>query len=468
MGKGGGGGQADQSGMIQAQASAQAATQAYALGMAQLQWAQQVWNQEQPLVNAAETTQMQAAQQSIAMEQMLAPFTQAQIDMWNQYYRPLDIQYINQAQQWGSPANIAQVTGQAQAGIAEQAQQGLNTAWNQLESYGVNPGAPRFASMGVGANVLSGAAQAAAGTTAAQNMKLQQLALEQGAINTGQGVANTAGQIANAASGATQATTGAASSAAGTAQSNLATGTSAQTAATNWYNTGANNMGVYTNAVNAYNNTNLGYAQLAAQQSAGLGSFAGGIIGDLLKPVSAGGTTVLGSLFANKGGPIEKFADGGVTGQYQPTPGLGRGPATFQQPQQGIPTTPPQHVPAQGTPGGQVPHHLSPSGGQQEDDVDAKLTAGEFVIPKDVSQWKGQEYWVKEIDKARMGAQQFATRQDIGGEPVSGIPNPNPSFISRPGMQQAVQPQMAMAAPPAGPRPSPTGINQTSGIPLPA
>ena len=445
------GGSADQSGMYMAMASAQAADQAYQLGLQQLQWSQQVWNQEQPLVNQSEQVSIQLGQQELQSSRTLQQFAQQQEQMYGQYYAPLQEAYVNQAENWASPANIALVTGQAQAGVAEQAQAGLNTAAEQLRSYGINPSSPRYAGLLTGANVTAGAAEAAAGTTAGQNLKLQQLALEQGAINTGQGVANTVGQLSNAATGAAQAGSSAAQGSAGTAQSNLATGTQAQTAATNWYNTGANNMSVYTNAVNAYNTAQLGYAQLGASESLGLGS----ILGGLISPIKLA-----------HGGVVTKFQEGGVA----PAAGMQGIPA---QPQQNMP------VPTGGTPGGWVPNHASPTGGQAEDDVDAKLTAGEFVMPKDVSQWVGQKAMVTQIDKARQEMQMFGQRNDIGGEQVQGIPSQNPTFVSRPGQQQAVappgQPQQQLQQPPGqpqqmaqGPRPSPTGYNQASGIPMPA
>jgi hypothetical protein len=505
------GGSADESGVYEAMASAQAADQAYALGEQQLQWSQQVWNQEQPLVNQSEQVSIQLGQADIASLQQMQAFSQEQEDLWNQYYAPLDEAYVQQAENWASPGNIALVTGQAQANVAEQAQAGLGTAAEQLESYGINPGAGRYAGLLIGANVNAGAAQAAAGTTAAQNLKLQQLALEQGAINTGQGVANTVGQLTNAATGASQAGTSAAGTTASTAQSNLSTGTAAQTAATNWYNTGANNMSVYTNAVNSYNNTQLGYAQIGASEMLGLGSFAGGVLGDItgskgllgdlgfssdkrdktdIKKLGLDRTGIPMYAYRYKGDPksypkvvgpmaqdIEKL--GGRVGQVGKHKVLG-----FQEggqvPQQAIP------VPSGGTPGGFVPHHASPSGGQVEDDVDAKLTAGEFVMPKDVSQWMGQKAMVTQIDKARQEMQMFGNRNDIGGEPAPGQPSPNPQFVSRPGMQQSVgpppqgqqqgmpqqgipaSPMLAMGAQPPGPRMSPTGVNQQTGIPLPA
>ena len=53
------------------------------------------------------------------------------------------------------------------------------------------------------------------------------------------------------------------------------------------------------------------------------------------------------------------------------------------------------------TPGGQVPVSASPSAGQQVDDVHASLTPDEFVIPRDVAMWKGQEFFQKLIAQSR-------------------------------------------------------------------
>jgi hypothetical protein len=61
--------------------------------------------------------------------------------------------------------------------------------------------------------------------------------------------------------------------------------------------------------------------------------------------------------------------------------------------------------------GGYVPQGMSPSGGAQTDDVpaqinqghggQAQLNAGEFVIPRDVVEWKGQEFFHKLMEGAR-------------------------------------------------------------------
>jgi len=52
-------------------------------------------------------------------------------------------------------------------------------------------------------------------------------------------------------------------------------------------------------------------------------------------------------------------------------------------------------------PGSAVPLSASPSGGRKEDDVPARVQPGEFIFPKDVMAWKGEEWAQKEIMKAR-------------------------------------------------------------------
>ena len=76
-------------------------------------------------------------------------------------------------------------------------------------------------------------------------------------------------------------------------------------------------------------------------------------------------------------------------------------------------------------PGGQVPQDASPSGGQQVDDVQANVTPDEFVIPKDVALWKGQEFFQKLIDQSRK-ARVMAPAQ--GGQDNSGQGQPQPAM----------------------------------------
>lgn len=79
------------------------------------------------------------------------------------------------------------------------------------------------------------------------------------------------------------------------------------------------------------------------------------------------------------------------------------------------------------TPGGRVPPQASPSGGQRSDDVKANLTAHEFVVPRDVSLWKGEEFFQKLIQQSRK-ARMSAPAAGQPGPPVRGTP----AFTSRP------------------------------------
>lgn len=438
MGGKGGGGQADPSGMYAAMASAQAAQQEYALGKEQLDWTKQVWAQEQPLIDQAEQMQITAGQADISAQQQAQQFAQEQEGVYNQYFLPMEKQYAGQAANWASPANIALYQGQAQNNVAEQMTNELNTAKEQLQAYGVNPDAPRYAGLYVGQNALSGAAQAGAGTTAAQNLRLQQMGLEQNALNVGSGIGNSSAQLTNAGTSAGQAGASAGSGSAATGQSNLSTGSQAMTAPTAWYNSGAANMGVYTNAVGQYNNSQAQFAQANAQESSGFGALAGGVLGDVI-----GSKGIMGMF--DKGGGVTRYDDGGGVQRYEDGGGVygyddggDIGPDPSQDPMYDAPPTqqaiPPGPVPPMDdtTPGGGVPATASPSRGAITDDVPAQLTAHEFVIPKDVAVWKGHEFFTKAIDQARKSLMQNNSRNDIGGEPVSGIPAQPPRFISRP------------------------------------
>lgn len=479
---GGDKGSADSSGMYEAMASAQAAQEAYSLGEQQLQWTQQVWNQEQPLMNQAEQAQIGlSTQEQSSLAQMQAE-AQQQWQLYESTYAPLEQSYAEQAQNWASPQAIAEARGQAMSSVAEQGTEGLNSAAETLRSYGVNPSSPRYASLYTSAQPMIGAAEAAAGTSTAQNLRMQQMELEGNALNVGQGLASSTGALTQAGTGAGSAASSSASGAASTANQNLATGSTAMTDPTQWFNSGANNMNTYVNAVNGYNQAQAEFAQAGASEMGGFGSALGSLTGlaflksdersktDIKREGSDPRTgiplysyrykedpksypKVVGPMAqdleriaphlvaAIPGSPgtkmIRAFADGGPTDpQMTPTQGGG---AT------GIPSQPipPAQTPPGGTPGGAVPVTASPSMGVQTDDVPAMLTANEFVIPKDVATWKGHEYFAKQIDQARAQQQKFSQRGDIGGEPVQGAIPQRPNFVSRPqGAPQGAIPAM--------------------------
>jgi hypothetical protein len=79
------------------------------------------------------------------------------------------------------------------------------------------------------------------------------------------------------------------------------------------------------------------------------------------------------------------------------------------------------------TDGGEVPTDASPSDGAAIDDVPARLTAGEFVVPKDVAAWKGEEYFQKLIDQSRKAKGEASAKPAVGYAPAE-----EPTFVSRP------------------------------------
>lgn len=73
--------------------------------------------------------------------------------------------------------------------------------------------------------------------------------------------------------------------------------------------------------------------------------------------------------------------------------------------------------------GGFVPPQMSPSGGQQTDDVAAvipqtggraQINVGEFVMPEDVVRWKGQEHFQKLITQARKARMSMSAKPQRG------------------------------------------------------
>jgi hypothetical protein len=95
---------------------------------------------------------------------------------------------------------------------------------------------------------------------------------------------------------------------------------------------------------------------------------------------------------------------------------------------------PVQPGPAQTT-GGPVSPQMSPSGGARTDDVRANLNANEFVVPKDVAQWKGQEFFHNLIAQSRDKRLKMQQALGTGAKPMApGDPRGRgaPQFNSRP------------------------------------
>ena len=293
---GGKGGSSDQSGMMEALVSAQAAQQAYQLGGQELDWAKQQWGQEYPYMQ-------QIAQGQIDTQNQTEDFSRNQQQFYESQYQPMEANLNKQITDWASPQNIALQAGTASANVAEAINSQKSSAEEQLQGYGVNPAAGRFASLGSAMAVQGGAAEAGAGTQAAMTTKTQGMQLEGQVLLIL--VVGSPMQLLSLSGASTSA--GAAGS---SGVSNfLGTGSQMMSAPQGWYNAGANNMSVYTGAVNGYNQAQVGFAQANAAEMGGFGSAIGGLAGmAMFHP------------WAEKGGPIERYDDGGPIASSTPIP----------------------------------------------------------------------------------------------------------------------------------------------------
>jgi hypothetical protein len=231
---------------------------------------------------------------------------------------------------YASPQRISTDMGMAESGVAQGAEAGRQSAISDLQSYGIDPSAGRYAALDQASRVTSGAAAAGAGNQ-------QRMA-----------------DIAQ-----------------GNAMQNQAISSSLQNVQTGY---GA------ANAANAFAGTgmNLKYSPLGTQSSG--------------SSQSSGETTSMGSGTSGSGG-------GGVGGSLFNTMygGAAERGGTFRSSFQAGGEVPEDDA----TTGGFVSQELSPSDGAQTDDVKAQLNAGEFVVPKDVSAWKGLEFFYKLMAQAR-------------------------------------------------------------------
>lgn len=260
--------------------------------------------------------------------------------------------------------------GEAEANVAQQFEGQRQAAQRQLEGFGISPSSTRYAALDLGARTAQAAAQAAAGTQAAERTEMVGRALRSEALNIGKGYP---GQVNQSYAGAISA----GSSASDASQKGFATGAQAMGNPTAWM--GANNqaIGNWGSALNmGYDNALAGWK---AEQGASSGW--GGALG------MVGG--LASKMFFEEGGDVPD--------------------------------------PEMATPGGAIPTDASPTGGKAVDDVPAVLTAGEFVVPRDVAQWLGEEKLQKLIEKARQDKAGAGAKPEAKAAPAS-----SPTFHSRP------------------------------------
>jgi predicted house-cleaning noncanonical NTP pyrophosphatase (MazG superfamily) len=326
----------------------------------------------------------------VVIDKMLGSLDKSEARADEQYaryqetFQPLEDQLAQEAQDYASPEKMEKEAGKAEADVAQQMEQARQTAQQKLEQYGVDPSETRQGALDLQSRVAEAAAQASAGNQARDRVENTGRALRSEAINVGKGFP---GQTA-AFTGLSQQ---AGNQAVNTGLATTASGVQSMGSPTSWQGLGNQAVGQWGNILHqGYEDEMSGYK---AEQSSSSG---------------------FGSLLGAGMGLASKFLTLEEGSEIPPT--------------QAAPPPRQQAIPLSET-GRGIPAAMSPSGGQQVDDVPAQvnggppaaLNAGEFVVPKDVVNWKGEEWLQKEIMKARksMTGQQGERPAQAQAIPVS-------------------------------------------------
>ncbi len=328
----------------------------------QTQQDQLAWAKEQDASNRELLQQVLGVQ----LPAMQAQFDIAQADRkrYEDFFRPFEDKFAKEAAEYDSPERRERERGAAIADVSSAFDAQRRNATQRLEGYGVDPSTVRNAALDIGVRTQQAMAQAGAATGATRRVEDIGRALQSDVINLGRGALSNAagfyGQAVGAGGAAQQGAYGATQAGVGANQSAMGWGGQALQG----QGQGANIMS------QGYGNQMQGYNAKQAQTAGllqGIGGFAGMAIPGMAD-----------------GGEIE---------------GVPTGPIAAQQ-QQGMPM--PGGIPFQQD--GEV---YGPGDGSGIDDqVSARLSEGEFVIPADVVRKKGEEFFEKLIEQYHTPASQ--------------------------------------------------------------
>lgn len=399
------------------------------------------WGQNAYTTNLGTTNAAIGSDQNIGTNE-----TAVSNDINNAYlnnYLPLQESYANTAQNYANPQNIKTQMGLAEGTAATTGNQALSNEQQNLESYGIDPSATRYQALNQQGKVQTAANTAAAGNAARENTIQTGLGLESNAINQGL-------VMPSAAAGAENTTLQANAGAVNAGNSTTMTGANVMGTAPQWLGMENGTYGAYGNTLNQSYQNQLGEFNANQNASSGIGQLAGTFLG----LGTGGGNTVGGNLlkagmaFLAKGGVVPAVGDpdvgaihngvvphhpdgddnNGPYGKANSKPFVDHHFYVWDRNGNHVGTYPSaaHAVAAQrqaygkvkryagggavdASNGSYVPPSMSPSGGAVTDDVPGqtnqglpiKVNAGEFIMPKDVVAWKGQEFFQKLIDKSR-------------------------------------------------------------------
>lgn len=305
------------------------------------------------------------------LQQVLGPQLEAQSNQadwakkdrarYEGVYQPLEDNLIKDFQSYGSPERISQERGRAMADVASSFDAQRRNALQRLESFGVDPSQTRNAALDIGMRTAQAAATAGAGTNATRVAEDKSRALRADAINIGRGMPSQVAQSYGQAVAAGNSAIGGANSTFGTSAGAMGNPTSWGQMGQAGYQ-GAGNMMTqgFQNQMSAYN----------AQQQANASTMSG--IGSAL-------------------GMAAMLSDGGP-------------------PEEAIPTMQPGLI------------KQGPSDGTGIDDqVVARVSVGEYVVPKDVVQAKGVEFFDKLVERYHTPADVQRKEMGQGAIPLRGV-----------------------------------------------
>lgn len=273
---------------------------------------------------------------------------------------PGEQRLLDNLNKYTDPARKAADMGAAQAQVAQNFGAARDNATRELESYGINPASVRYGALDLGLRTQQAAAAASAGNVASRtDDALADQALDK-VITQGNNRVTQANQ--NAAT-ANAAGTGATA----TDLAVTASGANTQNAALPWLNTAAGAYGGAGNTMNTQYGNQSKQFENEKSNSSGIGSLLGGLAG--LSTNSVGGSLLMA---------LEE--------------------------------------------GGAIPMEASPSRGAITDDIPAKVNAGEFIVPRDVALWKGEEFFQKLIEQSRKSKEGAQAKPQMSAIPAGQPP----------------------------------------------
>ena len=388
-----------------ANASKEAAEVSAAVAREQLQWAREQYAQDREVTDQVVQDALKRAgeQDALARKDRMR---------YEQVFQPLEDQLVEESKTYNTDARREQAAGSAAAEVGQQFDAARTNAMQQLESYGVDPTQTRAGALDVSIRTQEAAAKAGAANAARTNVENTGRALRSEAINIGRGLP---GQAAVALNAAIQSGNQAVNS----GNATTATGAGTMGTGVQWQGQSNNSLNTWANALNMGYQNQLDRVKANNSASSGIGSALGLVGGALLGPSAPW-------IFSDERvkedvTPVGKSKDGQTIYKFRykddPSNTMHMGllaqevekkhPDAVHE-QDGVKMVDYDRALPVGrsdkphyADGGAVPVEQSPSGGQAIDDVDAKLSAGEFVVPKDVVRWKGEEWLQKVIDSSR-------------------------------------------------------------------